>query len=204
MIEKELETSLNINAIKQSHFNINGQRRSRLWNDVLFDEKGIGINANFKPVSSVYLGFGYDIGESVDFANTKIADRKGAYFDGGFNIGKHFNVNLNHSYRNLSRDGGNVFIANQTDMRFSYQFNIRQRLKLSLINTNINRDVSLYEDEVDAHSRYLSTQLIYSYKVNPKTLLFLGYSDSGIEDQDVDLTRMNRTFFAKFSYAFKK
>jgi len=98
----------------------------------------------------------------------------------------------------------NVFVANQTDMRFSYQFNIRQRLKLSLINTNINRDVSLYDDEVDTHSRFLSTQLIYSYKVNPKTLLFLGYSDAGVEDQDIDLTKTNRSFFAKFSYAFKK
>lgn len=204
LIEKELEASLNINAIKQSYFNINGQTRKRLWNDVLFAEKGIGINANFKPRSGVFLGFGYDIGDAVDFANTKIANRTGAYFEGSVNIGKHFNVNLNHSFRKLSRDGGHVFIANQTDVRFSYQFNIRQRLKLSLVNTNVNRDISLYDDEVDAHSRNLGTQLIYSYKVNPKTLLFLGYSDAAIEDQDVDLTRMNRTFFAKFSYAFKR
>jgi hypothetical protein len=113
-------------------------------------------------------------------------------------------LNFEHSYRKLDRDGGTVFTANQTDMRLSYQFNIRQRLKLSLINTNINRDISLYVDAVDSHSRFLNTQLLYSYKVNPKTLLFLGYSDAGIEDQNVDLTRVNRTFFAKFSYAFKR
>ena len=204
LIEKELESNIRVYALKQSEIRLSGHKRARLWNEVLFDEKGIGLNANFKPVSGVYLGVGYDVGDAVDFSNTKIADRIGAYFDGSFNIGKHFNVNLNHSFRKLSRDGGNVFIANQTDMRFSYQFNIRQRLKLSLINTNINRDISLYDDEVDAHSRFLSTQLIYSYKVNPKTLLFLGYSGSGVEDQDVDLTRMNRIFFAKFSYAFKR
>jgi hypothetical protein len=205
LIEKELEASINLSAIKQSNFNINGYTRQRLWDEVMFDEKAIGLNANFKPVSGIYLGIGYDFGDSIDFSNTKLADREGAYFDGSFNIGKHFNVNLNHSYRKLSRDAGNVFVANQTDMRFSYQFNIRQRLKLSIINTNINRDVSLYEDDdIDSHSRFLNTQLIYSYKVNPKTLLFLGYSDAGIEDQDIDLTKTNRAFFAKFSYAFKK
>ena len=118
-------------------------------------------------------------------------------------MGQHFSMNLNHSFRKLSRDGGNVFIANQSDLRFSYQFDIRQRLRLSLINTNINRDVSLYEAEVDSHTRRLNSQLIYSYKVNPKTLLYLGYADGAIANQNIDLIQTNRTFFAKFSYAWK-
>lgn len=203
LLEKELEARFNINALKQSRFGMNGVTRQRLWNDVLFDENRIGFDAQFQPTAGITVGTGYSVGDSIDFVNTRIADRTGAYVFANLNVGQHLSVNLDHSFRKLNRDGGNVFIANQTDLRLSYQFNIRQRLRLALINTNINRDVSLYESEVDSHTRRLNTQLIYSYKVNPKTLLFLGYSDAGIEDQDFDLTRTNRTLFAKFSYAWK-
>ena len=204
LIEKELEGYLNLNASKQSHVGIGGYTRVTLWNDVLFDENQLGLNFSFQPKSGVTLGTGYTIGDRIDFSNDKLADLSDVYAFGQINLGQHLSMNLQHSYRKLSRDGGNVFIANQSDLRFSYQFNIRQRLRLSVINTNINRDTSLYSSSVDSHTRRLSNQLIYSYKVNPKTLLFLGYSDSGREAQDFDLTTTNRTFFMKFSYAWKR
>ncbi len=204
LIERELEASINLNAKKQSYFGLSGYTRVAMWNNVMYDENKVGIDFNFQPKSGFRVGAGYAVGDSIDFANDKIADRTGAYIFGNINLGQHFSVNLNHTFRKYSRDGGTVFIANQSDMRFSYQFNIRQRLRLAIINTNINRDTSLYTSSVDSHTKRLSNQLIYSYKVNPKTLLFVGYSDSGREDQNIDLTTTNRTFFMKFSYAWKK
>ena len=203
LLEKELEARFNINAGKQSNFGANAYVRQRLWNDILFDESRLGFDGSFQPKSGIELGTGFAMGDSIDFSNTKIADRTGAYAFAVINLGQHLSMRLNHSFRKLNRDGGNVFVANQSDLRFSYQFNIRQRLRLALINTTVNRNPDLYDFEVDSHSRSLGTQLIYSYKVNPKTLLFLGYSDSGTEDQNIDLTKTNRTFFAKFSYAWK-
>ncbi len=204
LLEKELEINFNINAIKQSFMRINAVKRQRLWDNILFDETRLGLDASFQPKAGWQLGSGFAVGDSIDFTNSKITNRTGAYVFANVNLGKHFSMNLRHSFRKLSRDGGNVFIANQSDLRFSYQFNIRQRLRLSVINTNINRDTSLYDFDIDSHSRRLSNQLIYSYKVNPKTLLFLGYSDGGIENQNIDLITTNRTFFAKFSYAWKR
>ncbi len=203
LLEKVLRINLNINAMKQSFMGINAQKRQRLWDDILFDETRLGFDVSFQPKAGWELGTGFAVGDSIDFSNSKIANRTGAYVFAGLNLGQHLSMNLNHSFRKLNRDGGNVFVANQTDLRFSYQFDIRQRLRLSVINTNINRDTSLYDFDIDSHSRRLSNQLIYSYKVNPKTLLFFGYSDGGREDQNIDLTTTNRTFFAKFSYAWK-
>ena len=80
----------------------------------------------------------------------------------------------------------------------------------SIVYTDIDRDQSLYEngfdpdDGVDANSRYVSTQLLYSYKINPQTLVFLGYSDSAMQDDDlINVQRTDRTLFAKFSYAWQ-
>jgi len=104
----------------------------------------------------------------------------------------------------LRREGGTVFIANQTDIRLAWQFDIRQRLRLALIHTSLNRNPALYDSPVERHNQSLNTQLIYSYKVNPKTLLYLGYSDSAQAGDEIDsLRRTGRTLFAKFSYAWK-
>ena len=51
-------------------------------------------------------------------------------------------------------------------------------------------------------TRTLSSQLLFSYKLNPQTVLFLGYSDNSIGSEAVQLQRQNRTFFAKIGYAW--
>ena len=57
---------------------------------------------------------------------------------------------------------------------------------------------------MDARTRQLGTQLIYSYKVNPRTVLFAGYSDSGLQNDDVSsITTLSETLFVKMSYAWE-
>ena len=63
-------------------------------------------------------------------------------------------------------------------------------------------NAELYTEDVDPKYEGLSSQLLFSYKLNPQTVFFLGYSDSFYGDSDVDLIRTDRTFFAKIGYAF--
>ncbi len=46
------------------------------------------------------------------------------------------------------------------------------------------------------------TQFLFSYKINPQTVLFLGYSDNSLGMQGIDITRTDRTFFLKIGYAW--
>ena len=89
---------------------------------------------------------------------------------------------------------------------------MRSILKFVVQYTDIERDVGLYifdetddiEDRPHKTSQHFSTQLIYSYKINPQTLFFVGYSDGGYQDDDLDsLQRDQRTIFTKFSYAWQ-
>ena len=50
--------------------------------------------------------------------------------------------------------------------------------------------------------QHLFSQLLFSYKLNPQTVLFLGYSDNAVGDATTDLTRQDRTLFVKVGYAF--
>lgn len=206
VMEKEFEGNLNMNGPMQSFFIIGGGVRERFWNEQIFDENYVFFEAEFQPRSGLDLGIDISGGDSVDFANSILADRfrVSAYVTA--NIGKHFSLDADHSYTRLKRDGGNVFTANQSDIRLSYQFSLRQRLKLALIRTHLRRDAELYinSQSVLESEESISSQLIYSYKVNPRTLVYLGYSDRGGNDDNIEsFTRTNRTFFAKFSYAWK-
>jgi len=68
---------------------------------------------------------------------------------------------------------------------------------------DITREPGRYSVPVAAHSRRLFTQLLFSYKLNPQTVLFLGYSDnSTAERRGADLLRVSRSFFVKLGYAW--
>ena len=82
-------------------------------------------------------------------------------------------------------------------LRFSVIFN----------NTYRNPDNYLYEapEDITPHSKSVSTEILYGYKINPQTAFYLGYSDSHYTEGDfTDLTQNQRNVFMKFSYAWVK
>ena len=46
------------------------------------------------------------------------------------------------------------------------------------------------------------TQLLCSYKLNPQTLIFVGYSENRTTEDFLDLTQKDRRLFVKFGYAW--
>jgi len=72
--------------------------------------------------------------------------------------------------------------------------------------TDITRDSALYRYPVTTRTRQLFQQYLFSFKLNPQTVLFAGYSDNSAGtdgvNQSIDLVRQNRTFFIKLGYAW--
>jgi hypothetical protein len=89
-----------------------------------------------------------------------------------------------------------------TQLRAVYQVDIRTFVRAILQYTDIQRDPELYTFAVDSKTEQLFTQLLFSYKINPQTVFFLGYSDNREGDQRIDLTQRNRTVFVKIGYAW--
>ena len=109
---------------------------------------------------------------------------------------------LTHSYQRLKVEGGELFTANLSQLKLVYQWNIRTFVRLITQYTAIDRNPALYTFPVDSKSDNLFTQALFSYKVNPQTVLFAGYSDTSFADESIDLTRESRTFFIKVGYAW--
>jgi hypothetical protein len=102
-----------------------------------------------------------------------------------------------------TRQGEEVFDAGVYDLRMTWQFNRRSFLRLTAQVQNIDRNQTVYVDDVDARSRNVGRQLLYSYKLNPQTVFFLGYSDHHIDDDALDgLQETDRSLFLKVGYAW--
>ena len=80
--------------------------------------------------------------------------------------------------------------------------NVRTFVRAIVQYQNLARNPELYGFPVEKTSDSIFTQFLFSYKINPQTVLFLGYSDNYLGMQGIDITRADRTFFIKLGYAW--
>ena len=120
------------------------------------------------------------------------------------NIGRHFSAFVEYIYSTLDVDGGRLFTVHVPQTKIVWQFNARTFVRAIVQYTDIERNPALYDDpsDIDDLERDFFVQLLFSYKVNPQTVFFLGYSENGLENQDYSMTTVDRTLFLKIGYAF--
>jgi hypothetical protein len=149
-----------------------------------------------------------NVGGSVDYANGRLADQFQISPDVGVRIGAHFDVGLRYTYRRLSTEGRSIFDANVSQVRGVYNFTPRTFIRLIVQYRSTTRDPDLYRNEVDRFEESVLTQFLFSYKLNPQSVLFLGYGDNRQgwterDDLEIPLTQTSRTFFAKAAFAWR-
>lgn len=204
LLEEEIEAYFGINGPMQSYLEFGGLSRDVLFNDVMFHENKISLYTEMKPKGGLYFGIRARVGDQVDFDNTVLGDEIRLQPRVEWNANQNLLLRLQSSLVRLdSKEGPNIFDAQVHDLRATWQFSVRSFIRLSVQYQDVERNQDMYIDEVDAHSRDVGRQLLYSYKLNPQTVFFLGYSDSHVDDDDLDsLTISDRTLFMKIGYAW--
>ena len=99
-------------------------------------------------------------------------------------------------------EGQELFEVQLSQLRAVYNFNVRTFVRAIVQYQDLKQDPSLYTFPTVESSEDLFTQLLFSYKLNPQTVLFVGYSDASVGFDQVELTRTDRTFFVKVGYAW--
>ncbi len=186
----------------QSHVMLNVGSAKTLYDGVLFDQDYAEMFVNARPSGSLSVGTYLRFGDDIDYENTRSADSLTLRPTLTFKLGRHLQTRIRHTFQRMNVSGGRLYRANLTDLRLVYQFSIRTFVRFVTQYTDIDRNPTLYTSDVEPTSRQLFNQVLFSYKVNPQTMIFLGYSDNSIGQHRIDMTTMNRTIFLKIGYAW--
>ncbi len=201
LTDQNIQGYFDYNGPLQSSVTVLVTRRKEFFAGTTYDFTFSDLVAQIKPSGSVNFQLIGTVGGGIDFDNARPADIVNLNPILELKLGSRVNLNLNHTYFKLDVDQGRLFAANLSQVRLLYHFNVRTFVRAIVQYTNIDRDPGLYTFPIDSKSKELFTQFLFSYKLNPQTVLFLGYSDNHFGNQQIDLTQNDRTFFMKIGYA---
>jgi hypothetical protein len=204
LLEREFEGQVSAQGPKQSSVTLHGMTRARYWNGTLFDEHYVDVNGNFRPTANLQLGAYVQVGTMIDLGADRTGRRTMLEQWGNANIGRGLTMDWDIIRQRMHRDGGTAFEATVVNAGGSWQFDPRQRLRLTLQGSEIERNQALYVDTVNETARDWAAQLVYSYKINPRTALYAGGSYGAFMDDDnPDLFGNTRSVFVKLSYGWQ-
>jgi hypothetical protein len=186
----------------QSHAFLRPSRKREGYNGLEFELDEVSLHGCMKPNAHSHLWLNATIGDRIDYTNTRLGDR--LHLSPGFTyrFGRHLSLDLRHTFERMNYDGQRLFEANISQLTTAYYLNPRAFFRAIFQHVAYDYNVALYNDDRDPEFRHLFTQLLFSYKLNPHTVLFLGYSDNSFGSRDIDLTRSDRTVFVKLGYAW--
>jgi len=164
----------------------------------LFDGE-IGI----KPFSGSELIIETAIGRWIDFDNIRPASIISLEPGFSLNLTRHLNLTTSYNYEQLKAEDQRIYTASLIQGKIIYNFNIRAFIRAIVQYRDIDRNQQAYSFPVPPVTRGLFTQFLFSYKLNPRTVLFLGYTDNSLGLENISLTRTTRTFFLKIGYAWQ-
>jgi len=187
---------------RQSHSFIQAKRKREVYHNVVFDLNSIFFHHCMNPNGDSHIWLNVDIGHRVDYANIQLGNRVRIAPGIFYRFGRHLMVDFNHTFERMNVDAGRLFTANLSQATIAYQFNRRMFIRSIFQYVNYDYNIENYSYELDPRYEHLFTQILFSYKINPQTVFFLGYSDNYLGNQDINLTRSDRTFFMKIGYAW--
>ena len=204
VLEREVEAYLGMGGPMQSWVQVGGLSRDVLWEGVVYREDKVSFYTEFQPKGGLAVGVFARYGDQVDFSNSRLGDQLRIEPFVDWNINRHLFMKLESALVKLdTKAGEQIFDASVHDVRLTWQFSRRSFLRLTTQFRDVNRNPDVYIDEVDAESKRVGRQLLYSYKLNPQTVFFLGYSDNHVDDDDLrGLEETDRTWFMKVGYAW--
>lgn len=173
-----------------------------MYNTVEFDQFNGYAYLLMRPTGKLEFSILGHFGDRIDYANTRLGQRVRLNPSLVIKPGKHMRMEFFHIYERLWVDSGRVYTANISQLTGIYHFSVRAFFRAILQYRDYDYNAGNYTFPIAPQVRRFFIQLLFSYKINPRTVLFLGYSDNYLGSQDFDLTQENRTFFVKVSYAW--
>lgn len=192
----------------QSNVWVNPNWIRRWFDGATYDVFELWGGASLRPTGNLRLGVDGLVGDGIDFRN----GRKGRQLRVSplveLRAGRHVDLRLSASLQRMTHVGDEVFTALVSQVRAVYNLDPRTFVRVLLQYRDTDRSATTNPGLETLEDRGLSTRVLFSYKLNPLTVLFVGYSDDRRGEDPVDgavvpLTQTERAFFVKLGYAWR-
>ena len=195
----------------ETEVNVHGNFVRTYYDGQNFDTAFGTVNFRIRPFSGSEIGIQGMAGQSIDYVNSRLADVFAIGPNASFSLFRHLNLALSQSYERLSEGGDTIYTANLIQTKIVWNFSVRSFIRAIVQYRDLEQNPAMYAFPVDSQTQGLFTQFLFSYKLNPRTVLFLGYADNGmggvfdswLGSDRVGITRIDRTFFLKIGYAWQ-
>jgi len=144
-------------------------------------------------------------GEAIDFTNLVVGRSASVGATATFRPVDRTTIEFDSNHEVQRNRGANVYSAQVERMRALYSFSASSILRLIAQYDDVNRHIEQYPGiRVPQHSGDFLGSLLYSYKLNWQTVLYLGYGDERVLTDQNDLLKQDRSIFFKVSYAIQR
>ena len=193
---------------RQTSFWINPNVFNEFYDGEHYDLTTVWSGASYRPSGRVGLELVGVFGDAIDYANGGKARQLRVEPAVDLRLGTREELRVSLARQRLTRLDRQILQADLLQARVVHNFSARSFLRVIGQFRLTRRDTEAFGDAVDAETRSLLAQVLYAYKVNPQTVLFVGYSDSRLGTLDEALVRTpvaltGRTLFLKLGYAWR-
>ena len=194
---------------RQSQLFARVARQKEFFDGTTYDKTSGEFFFYIRPTGDLSLSLGGRLGDAVDYDNSRPATLTRLNPGITCDFGRQVHLQLDHTYERLDEKGGRLYLANLTQLRLVYQMSIRMFARAIVQYSDTLRNSSLYDpllnpDPMQPRESQMLTQLLVSYKVNPQTLVYIGYSETRTNEDTTDLIPLekDRSLFFKIGYAW--
>ena len=196
VVEGVYESAFGVDFFNFENTFIDSSLVSQPFTDFDLKSQDVWLEINLFTALGVELEYAW--GDDIDYGSSQPAKVDTIISSFDYQLSQQINTELEYIRESLEVFNNRLYTIELKNFRIAYQIDENSFLRL----TFQSRELDFANDPTP--SEFLASQLIYSYKVNPFTLFYFGYSDKFLTDINTfDLKKTDKTLFMKFSYAWQ-
>jgi len=187
----------------QSYLQLTGSWLREVYRGQIFNQESVILFFNFQPLAELGIGLNGGFGDRIDYGSARLGRRFNLSPNLTYRLGKRTTLGLNHAYEKMNVAGQMLYTANISQGLLIYHFSSKLFLRGNLQYVNYTKNPSNYPFSIEPETKQFFGQYLLSYKLNPRTVVFLGYSNNYLGMQGMRLIQTDRTLFLKIGYSWQ-
>lgn len=201
--------SLGVNGVGAKNLNFSilarPKEQIRVGNELLDQSYGIFFVQIDPSRKLPRISMEVRLGDSIDFSNQRVGEGGSVFLAATMRPVDRLDLQATLVREWLDVSGGRLYTADVQRLRAQYSFSNKSLVRVIGQYVTTESDPDLYTfPGVDRHSGDFLGSILYSYKLNWQTVLFVGYGDERVLTPINDLEQSSRSFFFKISYAIQR